>query len=46
MVSRNDFPAPEQELILTHFLTVRDVARQATGMLQGIFVDPPTPGTT
>lgn len=46
MVSRNDLPATEQGLILAHFLTVRDVARQATGMLQGIFADPPTPGTT
>lgn len=27
MFSRNDLPAPEQGLILTHFLTVRDVAR-------------------
>ena len=23
----NDLPAPEQGLVLTHFLTVRDVAR-------------------
>lgn len=27
MTSRQDLPAPEQGLILTHFLTVRDVAR-------------------
>lgn len=27
MVSREDLPAPEQGLILTHFITVRDVAR-------------------
>ncbi|MGW4773274.1 VOC family protein [Nocardia sp. NPDC004278] len=27
MTNRNDLPAPEQGLLLTHFLTVRDVAR-------------------
>lgn len=27
MTDRNDLPAPEQGLLLTHFLTVRDVAR-------------------
>ena len=27
MTNPNDFPAPEQGLVLTHFLTVRDVAR-------------------
>jgi catechol 2,3-dioxygenase-like lactoylglutathione lyase family enzyme len=26
MVDRNDLPAPQQGLVLTHFLTVRDVA--------------------
>ncbi|NMI01264.1 VOC family protein [Pseudonocardia acidicola] len=26
MVERNDLPAPQQGLVLTHFLTVRDVA--------------------
>lgn len=27
MVNREDLPAPEQGLLLTHFITVRDVAR-------------------
>jgi len=27
VTNRNDLPAPEQGLLLTHFLTVRDVAR-------------------
>ena len=27
MTNPNDFPAPEQGLVMTHFLTVRDVAR-------------------
>lgn len=27
MVNREDWPAPAQGLVLTHFLTVRDVAR-------------------
>ena len=49
----DDLPAPAQGLVLTHFLTVRDVARsrdfyagvleigRATGMLQGIYAERP-----
>ena len=45
MANRGGLPAPDRGLLLTHFLTVRDVARstrvgQATGMLEGIFADP------
>ena len=29
----NDLPAPEQGLVLTHFLTVRDIAREFPDMV-------------
>lgn len=47
MVSREDLPAPENGLIWTHFITVRDVARSRkfyANILGGEVVLTETPG--